>query len=396
MAVLVQHGEQSGYTTVKAAADDGHPEGRDERRDEFDVSNEIDHHEEDRECDGCADHETDPERLAQLCRFGILFGVSVCLVMGCVGHPPDIRQIRTSVGTPFPPTTSVISVHPLPDPDLAVAYLDGKKSAEPLFVEARRLRDEGKGRIVTYSPKVFIPLTTMCRDQCTYCTFVKPPGNGGVYLTPDDVMAIALAGDQHGCTEALFTLGDAPETKYPAAREFLSSVGCATTMDYVVSMTERVHQETGLFPHANPGVMAERAIAKLRLSNPSIGLMLENISPRLTEPGMPHFNCPDKIPSVRVATIEAAGRQRVPFTSGILVGIGETNQEIVDSIFALASLQERWGHIQEVIIQNFRAKADTRDALRRRTHPELVRQGRSARQVDHGSHHECSGSPKSD
>ncbi|MBK5266566.1 MAG: 7,8-didemethyl-8-hydroxy-5-deazariboflavin synthase CofG [Acidimicrobiia bacterium] len=252
------------------------------------------------------------------------------------------------------------TVHPGPDPELAIAYLDGTVGADPLFVEARRLRDEGKGRIVTYSPKVFIPLTTMCRDQCTYCTFVKPPGNGGEYLTPDDVLAIALAGDRHGCTEALFTLGDAPEDKYPAAREFLASVDCTTTMDYVVAMTERVHAETGLFPHANPGVMAENAVARLRRSNPSIGLMLENISPRLTEPGMPHFNCPDKVPAVRVATIEAAGRQKVPFTSGILVGIGETNAEIVDSLFALADLQSRWGHIQEVIIQNFRAKADTR------------------------------------
>ena len=127
-----------------------------------------------------------------------------------------------------------------------------------------------------------------------------------------------------------------------------------------MAMTERVHEETGLFPHANPGVMSEDAVARLRRSNPSIGLMLENISPRLTEPGMPHFNCPDKVPAVRVATIEAAGRQKVPFTSGILVGIGETNAEIVDSLFALADLQRRWGHIQEVIIQNFRAKADTR------------------------------------
>ncbi len=122
-------------------------------------------------------------------------------------------------------------VHPQPDPDLAVAYLDGTQPAELLFKEARRLRDEGKGRTITYSPKVFVPLTTMCRDQCTYCTFVKPPGNGGVYLTPDDVMAIVRAGEDHGCTEALFTLGDAPETKYPAARQFLTSVGCSTTMD---------------------------------------------------------------------------------------------------------------------------------------------------------------------
>ncbi len=256
--------------------------------------------------------------------------------------------------------TSVIVVHPQPDPDLAVGYLDGTQPAEPLFEEARRLRDEGKGRTVTYSPKVFVPLTTMCRDHCTYCTFVKPPGNGGMYLTPDDVMAIVKAGDTHGCTEALFTLGDAPEAKYPAARQFLESVGCSTTMDYVVAMTERVFNETGLFPHANPGVMSEQAITRLRPSNPSIGLMLENISARLTEPGMPHFACPDKVPSVRVATIEAAGRQRVPFTSGILVGIGENNQEIVDSLFALAEIHGRLGHIQEVIIQNFRAKADTR------------------------------------
>ncbi len=255
---------------------------------------------------------------------------------------------------------ALVNAHPQPDPDLAVAYLDGSLPAEPLLVEARRLRDEGKGKTITYSPKVFIPLTTMCRDQCTYCTFVKPPGNGGQYLTPDDVMAIANAGDSHGCTEALFTLGDAPEDKYPAARDFLNSVGCATTIDYVVSMTERVHNETGLFPHANPGVMSGDAIARLRPSNPSVGLMLENISPRLTEPGMPHHNCPDKEPSVRVATIEAAGRHRVPFTSGILVGIGETNREIVDSLFALDGLARQWGHIQEVIIQNFRAKADTR------------------------------------
>ena len=250
--------------------------------------------------------------------------------------------------------------HPQPDPELAEAYLNGSRPAQDLFTHAQALRDEGKGRTVTYSPKVFIPLTTMCRDHCTYCTFVKPPGNGGEYLTPDDVMAIARAGDSHGCTEALFTLGDAPEDKYPAARSFLDSVGCATTMDYVVAMSERVNAETGLFPHANPGIMNDAAIQALRPSNPSVGLMLENISSRLTEPGMAHHDCPDKVPAVRVATIEAAGRQDVPFTSGILVGIGENHAEIVDSLFALADLQSTWGHIQEIIVQNFRAKADTR------------------------------------
>ncbi len=250
------------------------------------------------------------------------------------------------------------------DRDRALAFLRGELDPSPLLAEARRLRDEGHGRTITFSPKVFVPLTTMCRDHCTYCTFVKPPGNGGEYLTPEDVMAIAKAGEAHGCTEALFTLGDAPEDKYPAARAFLDAQGCATTLDYVAEMTEMVHRDTALFPHANPGVMSEEAIVSLRPSNPSMGLMLENISPRLMEPGMPHHGCPDKDPEVRVATIEAAGRRRVAFTTGILVGIGETEEEIVDSLLAIHRLHERWGHIQEVIVQNFRAKADTRMRLR--------------------------------
>ncbi len=257
--------------------------------------------------------------------------------------------------------------HPAPDPELALRYLTDGSSVDALFAEARRLRDEARGRIVTYSRKVFIPLTTMCRDRCTYCTFAKPPGAGGVYLTPEDVLAVARAGDAHGCTEALFTLGDAPEERFPAARAFLEAQGAASTLDYVRAMTELVNAETGLFPHANPGVMSEAAIASLRPSNPSMGLMLENISPRLMEPGMPHHDCPDKDPNLRVATIEAAGRQAVPFTSGILVGIGETPSEIVDSLFALAELADRWGHLQEVIVQNFRAKADT--IMRRSAEP---------------------------
>ncbi|MDH3306172.1 MAG: 7,8-didemethyl-8-hydroxy-5-deazariboflavin synthase CofG [Acidimicrobiia bacterium] len=257
--------------------------------------------------------------------------------------------------------------HPAPDPDFALAYLTGSMPSAPLFEEARRLRDEGKGRVVTYSRKVFIPLTTLCRDRCTYCTFAKPPGNGGEYLTPADVLAIARAGADHHCTEALFTLGDAPEDRFPAARKFLESQGVATTLEYVAAMTELVNRETSLFPHANPGVMSEAAIVSLRPSNPSMGLMLENISPRLMEPGMPHHECPDKDPAVRVATIEAAGRRSVPFTSGLLIGIGETPAEIVDSLFALERLADRWGHIQEVIIQNFRAKADT--VMRRSAEP---------------------------
>ncbi|MCP4307961.1 MAG: 7,8-didemethyl-8-hydroxy-5-deazariboflavin synthase CofG [bacterium] len=254
-----------------------------------------------------------------------------------------------------------------PDRDLAVDFITGRRPTEGLFAEARRLRDEGKGRTITYSRKVFIPLTTLCRDTCTYCTFAKPPGAGGEYLTPEDVMTIVTAGESHGCTEALFTLGDKPEDRWPQATEFLERHGATSTIDYVRMLTERVNTETSLFPHANPGLMDDDVQAALRPSNPSMGLMLENISPRLMEPGMPHHNCPDKDPELRVATIEASGRQRVPFTSGVLVGIGETPDEVVDSLFALAELQSRHGSIQEVIVQNFRAKADTR--MRRDAEP---------------------------
>lgn len=246
-----------------------------------------------------------------------------------------------------------------PDPDLAVDLITGRRDPAPLLVEAARLRDEGKGRTVTYSRKVFIPLTTLCRDTCTYCTFAKPPGAGGAYLSPEDVLSIATAGEAHRCTEALFTLGDAPEERWPQARDFLADQGASSTLDYVRAMSERVVAETELFPHANPGVMDDAAISALRPSTASMGMMLENISPRLLEPGMPHHDCPDKHPDVRVATIEAAGRLRVPFTTGILVGIGETPREVIDSLFALAELQAAHGHIQEVIVQNFRAKADT-------------------------------------
>jgi FO synthase len=257
--------------------------------------------------------------------------------------------------------------HPAPDPDLAVDYLTGARPVGPLFAEAARLRNESKGRTVTYSRKVFVPLTTLCNDNCTYCTFVKPPGAGGEYLEPDEVMAIVKLGERHNCTEALFTLGDRPEERWPQAREFLARHGHTTTLQYVQEMTELVAAETTLFPHANPGIMSDDDLRGLRPSNPSMGLMLENISARLMEPGMPHHDAPDKEPGLRVATIEAAGRTRVPFTSGILVGIGEEPAEVVESLFVLADLQETWGNLQEIIVQNFRAKADTR--MRRSAEP---------------------------
>ncbi len=253
------------------------------------------------------------------------------------------------------------------DRDHAVALLEGRADATDLMAEARAIRDEAWGRTVTYSRKVFIPLTTLCNSVCTYCTFAKPPGNGGEYLVPDDVLAIARAGVAHGCTEALFTLGDRPELRWPQARAFLAEHGHDTTLGYVAEMSRLVLEETGVFPHANPGILDDEAVALLRPSNPSMGMMLENVSPRLTEPGMPHERAPEKDPALRVATIEAAGRGRVPFTTGVLVGIGETSAELVDSLVVLAGLAHRHGGIQEVIVQNFRAKADTR--MRRSPEP---------------------------
>jgi len=262
-------------------------------------------------------------------------------------------------------------VFPSPDPDLALALVRGDGDVTGLFTEARRLRDEGRGRTITYSQKVFVPLTTLCRDRCTYCTFARPPGAGGEYLELDEVLAIVRAGAAHRCTEALLTLGDRPEDRWPAAREFLERHGCTTTIEYVSRAAALIGSETSLFPHANPGLMGDADFALLRRHSPSMGLMLENISPRLMESGMPHHDCPDKDPGLRVETIRAAGRARVPFTTGILVGIGETAEEVVASLFTLADLQGETGAIQEVIVQNFRAKADTP----MRHHPEPTAAG---------------------
>ena len=257
--------------------------------------------------------------------------------------------------------------HPKPDPELAFRYLAGETEDSPLFAHARGLRDEGRGRTVTYSRKVFIPLTTLCQDRCSYCTFAKPPGAGGMYLEPEEVLAIARSGDEAGCTEALFTLGDRPELRWPQAAEFLAGKGHSSTIEYLAEMSALVRAETRLFPHANPGLLDDEDMRLLRPSNPSMGMMLENISPRLMEPGMPHHDTNTKDPTRRVATIETAGRMKVPFTTGILVGIGETLQEVVASLFALRDLSRRTGAIQEVIIQNFRAKANT--PMRRSAEP---------------------------
>ena len=223
------------------------------------------------------------------------------------------------------------------------------------------------GPIVTYSRKVFIPLTRLCRDVCHYCTFATTPrAVGKAYLDAGEVLAIARAGVAAGCREALFTLGDQPELRHPAARQALDAMGHASTLTCLREMAELVLRETGLLPHLNPGIMGEADYAALRPVAASMGLMLETGSARLSQRGGPHFGSPDKDPAVRLAAIEAAGRAGVPFTTGILIGIGETRAERVEALVSIRDLHRRHGHIQEVIIQNFKAKPDTRMA----DHPE--------------------------
>jgi FO synthase len=234
---------------------------------------------------------------------------------------------------------------------------------DELCAEARALRAEGHGRLVTYSPKVFIPLTKLCRDVCHYCTFARPPRRGErAYLSIDEVLDIARAGAAVGCREALFTLGDKPELRYRVAREELQALGCETTLEYLARAAEAVLVETGLLPHLNPGVMTRDDVRELRRVSASMGLMLETTSPRLSERGGPHFGSPDKLPDRRLETIAAAGVERVPFTTGLLIGIGESRAERVDALLAIRELAKRYGHVQEVIVQNFRAKPGTRMA----------------------------------
>ncbi len=249
--------------------------------------------------------------------------------------------------------------------------------AEPLhelMARAAASRDEGHGDLVTYSRKVFIPLTRLCRDACHYCSFATPPREDRpAYLSPEEVLAIAWAGARAGCQEALFTLGDKPELRYRQAADELARLGHATTISYLVEMCERVRIETGLLPHANPGVMTREEIAALRRVSVSQGIMLESASERLCRRGGPHFGSPDKLPAARLETIRLAGELAVPFTTGILIGIGETREERLQSLHALRDLHRRYGHLQEIIIQNFRAKPGTRMALAPEPGPEELK-----------------------
>lgn len=231
---------------------------------------------------------------------------------------------------------------------------------DDLCSRASEVRDRGRGRRVSFSPKVFIPLTRLCRDVCGYCTFRQDPASAEqLYVTPEEVLAVAKAGERLGCTEALFTLGERPEQRYPEARDWLARRGYRTTLDYLRDMCALVLDETALLPHVNPGNMTRGDLERLRPVSASMGLMLENVSERLCGPGGPHEFAPSKHPRVRLRTMELAGQLQIAFTTGLLIGIGETPEEIVDSLLAIRDLHERYGHIQEVIIQNFRAKPGT-------------------------------------
>jgi 7,8-didemethyl-8-hydroxy-5-deazariboflavin synthase CofG subunit len=247
----------------------------------------------------------------------------------------------------------------VPDAAEATALLATPPERLPALLEAAAaLRDRGRGRRITFSAKVFIPLTTLCRDYCGYCTFRKDPGEPGAFtMTPEQVLALARAGARLGAKEALFSLGDKPEALFPEHRAFLRRMGHRTTLAYLRDVSGRVLDETGLLPHANPGLMNERDLAALREANVSMGIMLESTSTRLLEAGAAHDRAPDKVPQRRLKTIARAGALRIPFTTGILIGIGESRAERVESLLAIRDLHERYGHIQEVIIQNFRAKA---------------------------------------
>jgi FO synthase len=241
--------------------------------------------------------------------------------------------------------------------------LVGDVALGELTAAAGHVRDLALPHVVSYSPKVFLPVTFLCRDSCHYCTFAKAPRSlKSPFMAIDDMIAIAKAGAAVGCREALFTLGDQPELRYRVAREALAQLGHATTLSYLQEAARRVYEATGLLPHVNPGVMDSATLSALREVSVSAGLMLESASERLCQKGGPHFGSPDKVPAVRLATLREAGRLRIPFTTGILIGIGETRRERIDSLLAIRDLHDQFGHIQEIIVQNFVPKPGTRMA----------------------------------
>ncbi|MFQ5477219.1 MAG: 7,8-didemethyl-8-hydroxy-5-deazariboflavin synthase CofG [Candidatus Binatia bacterium] len=247
----------------------------------------------------------------------------------------------------------------LSDDDAYALTQPGMERLQEYCELASVLRDRGRGKILTYSPKVFLPITNLCRDRCTYCTFRRDPGQAGEWtMSPDEIRDWSRRGRGAGCSEALMCLGDKPEVAFRGFTTVLASHGAASTVDYVAQAC-RISIAEGLLPHSNAGLLSGSEMLALRPLNTSMGLMLENISARLRDRGMPHQHAPDKDPEARVAMIAEAGRLRIPFTTGILVGIGENEAERVASLLAIRRLHEEHGHVQEVIIQNFRAKPST-------------------------------------
>jgi FO synthase len=229
-----------------------------------------------------------------------------------------------------------------------------------LFQQASQIRKARTGHTITYSRKVFLPLTNLCRDRCKYCTFARSPKDPLAHtMTPEEVLRVARAGRDAGCKEALFSLGDRPELRYSDYRRWLVELGFCSTVEYLAAMCRLVHQETGLLPHSNPGVLTREEMLVLQPLNVSLGMMLESASDRLLLPGQAHHRCPDKVPRVRLGALETAGELGIPFTTGILIGIGETLDERVAALEAIREIHQKYGHIQEVIVQNFRAKGDT-------------------------------------
>ncbi len=267
-------------------------------------------------------------------------------------------------------TKALAGHHLLPQEGYQLIQATGS-NLSALMLAASLVRDRHKGRTATYSRKVFIPLTNLCRQKCGYCTFSKAPDDPLAHtMSPDEVLAVAEAGRQQDCKEAMFSLGEKPEEIYPQVREQLAHLGHPSMISYLRAMCELVLEQTGLLPHANPGVLTREELAELREVNASMGLMLENVSTRLMAPGGPHWKCAGKMPRARLDTIAYAGEMKVPFTTGLLIGIGETPQERVDSLLAIKELHARYGHIQEVIIQNLRVKEDT--AMRHWREPSVL------------------------
>ena len=276
-------------------------------------------------------------------------------------YEPDLDPVppvrTTAVGRALDRT---VGGDPLSRADAACLITCADEDLPALCATARAIRSRGKGRTVSFSPKVFIPLTRLCRDVCGYCTFrTDPRTDPHLYMTPEDVLAVARAGERAGCAEALFTLGERPEQRFPEARGWLARRGYRSTLAYLREMAALVLAETSLWPHLNPGTMSLAEMEALREVSASMGLMLESTSELLCGPGGPHEHAPSKRPRARLRTLENAGALRVPFTTGLLVGIGETPLDRVDTLLAIRESHARWGQVQEVIVQNFRAKPET-------------------------------------